>query len=760
MTIPADVRTSRRTYAADVAMLIALPVAAASALGGAYGGWHWLLAVIGGLVLGVGVAALGQVFRLGAWPVALLVVAAYFLAGPIVAVPTLGFTSAGIRGLWNGIVESWRDSLTLVTPLGDSGTVLVVPFVLALVAGVAAATLLWRTRWPSLAAVPVIGLFVGAAAFGDQTTGMTLARGLGLASVLLVWMRWRSARHVRAKWSRRIALTGAVVLVAGGAGTAMATVTNGTDHREVLRDYVSPPFDPLDYPSPLSKFRAYVKDLDDTDLMTVKGLPPKGRIRIATMDTYDGIVWNVSGGKGSPTSSGTFKRLVDHPKKSSASDITITIDKFTGVWVPSVGQTDAVRVEKPGGSRDLDAESKLLFNNVTGTVADAQNGGLREGQVFRLTAEVPEIVDPDQIAAAEAAEGAVVPPQKTVPPPKLLQRATSWVALSHASTAGERAQAIAKALSEGYYSDGFEKGVQPSNSGHGNNRLAVLAKQAQMVGNGEQYAAAMGVAAQAQGLPARVVLGFMPKNGQTKLTGSDIEAWVEVDLQGHGWVPFEPTPDKLRTLKTPDKDPNPNPQPAVIQPPDIPKDSKDTDENLPQGAAGRHNSDSSAFLGAIVGAVVTGAKVGLLLSPLWGILLIKFLRRRRRRRDPDPVARMSGGWKEIADGARDLGARVPISHTRYETSVILSNRFPASEVAPLATVADRHVFGPTPPTEDEIAGYWDDVESAVKRMRRAAPLWRRVLSRFSPASIPWHHVRARTVTSITKRIPRRKGRSL
>jgi hypothetical protein len=55
-----------------------------------------------------------------------------------------------------------------------------------------------------------------------------------------------------------------------------------------------PPFDITDYPSPLQSFRGYVRDDADKTLFTVTGLPKDGRVRLATMDAYDGIVYNVS----------------------------------------------------------------------------------------------------------------------------------------------------------------------------------------------------------------------------------------------------------------------------------------------------------------------------------------------------------------------------------------------------------------------------------------------------------------------------------
>jgi hypothetical protein len=72
--------------------------------------------------------------------------------------------------------------------------------------------------------------------------------------------------------------------------------------------------------------------------------------------------------------------------------------------------------------------------------------------------------------------------------------------------------------------------------------------------------------------------------------------------------------------------------------------------------------------------------------------------------------------------------------------VLLATRFPDSEAVALAAIADRHVFGPGGPTDQDIADYWADVQTVVLRMRKATPWWRRGLAAVSPASIPWREI--------------------
>lgn len=66
----------------------------------------------------------------------------------------------------------------------------------------------------------------------------------------------------------------------------------------------------------------------------------------------------------------------------------------------------------------------------------------------------------------------------------------------------------------------------------------------------EQFATAMAVMARTLDLPSRVVLGFTPGTVSTQEDGSEVivvkernaHAWVELWLDGQGWVRFDPTP--------------------------------------------------------------------------------------------------------------------------------------------------------------------------------------------------------------------------
>ncbi|MBS2939455.1 hypothetical protein KDN32_17070 [Nocardioides sp. J2M5] len=724
-----------RLLATDVVLVVLLMAVATSPFADAYGGWRWLAAVAAGTLVGLGVALLTRRLGWGAWPAVLLLLGCHLLLGPALAVPDLALAGIApdvdsVSALVTGLVSAWRDSLTLLTPLGSTGTVLLVPWVMSLVAGLAAGAFLWRSRRPGGAAIVVLAAFVVAAAFGDRVTGLTITRGLVLATGLLVWTRWRETRDVRVSWTRRLGMTAAVIAVAGGLAGVMTSALAG-DTRTVLRDHVDPPFDPMDYPSPLVRYRAYYDEraLGEKTMFTTTGLSTGDRIRIATMDTFDGIVWNVAGGPGAPTQSGTFGRLSAQPDEAGEQDVTITIEDYSGPWVPTVGETLGV-VALRDGRADGSIQSRVLYNDATGTMA--QLGGTVRGTTYEMRSLRPEVpASPEALAAASGAM-----PQAPADIPVLTKKVQEWLAEAGSPGGGAAAAALADAFRKGYYSDGKE-GEATSPSGHGAKRITDLVGDDQMIGNDEQYASAMGVAAQQQGLPARVVIGFVVPDSTGVVKGADVHAWVEVHLEDAGWVAFVPTPDKDRTPQQQQEDPEPEPQPNVVQPPVIPTEPDDLDDKAPQGAGKGTPAPPPIPIGDILTYLAVAGGAVLLTSPFWALLVVKRSRRRRRRRAADPVARMSGGWREIADRARDLGIRLPHSNTRQESGSLLDARVPGSGVLLLAGRADRHVFGPTAPTDEEARAYWDDVDTALKRLRKSAPWWRRPLAVLSPASVPW-----------------------
>ncbi|HEX7805273.1 MAG TPA: transglutaminase domain-containing protein, partial [Cellulomonas sp.] len=593
-------------------------------------------AVVGGLVLGTGAAALGAWRRWSAVSVVAVVVVAYFLAGGALVAPrttVAGFvpTVGTLGDLATGAATSWKQVLTLQPPLGATGTLLAAPFLLALVGAAAATAMTLRVRTPARAAlaatVPAAGL-VGAIVLGTRQTVAPVAAGLALTVVLLVWAAWR-AQTLR---PRRIV---ALVVLAGvsvAGGVLGAPVVMGTTDRYVVRDVLVPPFDPRDYPSPLSAFRKFVKEADTT-LLTVTGLPVGARLRLATLDQFDGVVWNVAG-DGSAEGSGEFRRVgatIPTDVRGTRARVGIEVGGLTGVWLPTVGQATAVTFADDAVAGDL------RFNDATG--GGVLTRGLTPGLTYTLDVVVPAVPDDATIGGAGAAP-VTLPALSGVP--DAVDAKAAEVA-RNAGTPVQIARSLQKALAEGgYFSHGLtESGDYPSVSGHGADRVAALLGSDLMVGDGEQYASAMALMARQMGLPARVVLGFVPTDDQragdvVTVTAGDVQAWVEIAFSGYGWVPFDPTPPRTQTPQKDSATTAADPQPQVVQPPPAPPEpvaapNDDTEQPQAQDSKKPVVTESAWRRVALV-AGVASVPIAVLGGPLVLVVALKARRRRRRRR--------------------------------------------------------------------------------------------------------------------------------
>ncbi|PVU83793.1 transglutaminase [Cellulomonas sp. WB94] len=732
----------------DLVVLVGALGFALAPLGPAFGLRALAPAVVGGLVLGTGAAALGAWRRWSALSVVAVVVVAYFVAGGLLVAP--GTTEAGfvptagtLGALATGAATSWKQILTLQPPLGTTGTLLAAPFLLALVGAAAATATTLRVRTPARAALaalmPVAGL-VGAIVLGTRQTVVPVVAGLSLTLVLLTWAAWR-ARMLR---PRRVVALVALAGLAVAGGALGAPVVTGATERYVVRDVLVPPFDPRDYPSPLSAFRKYVKE-DDATLLTVTGLPAGARVRLATLDQFDGVVWNVAG-DGSAEGSGEFRRVgatIPTDVRGATSRIEIEVGALTGVWLPTVGQATAVTFADDAVAGDL------RFNDATG--GGVLTRGLTSGLAYTLDVVVPIVPDDATIGAAGAAP--VILPALTGVPDAVDAKAADVA--RDAGTPVQVARSLQKALAEtGYFSHGLvESGDYPSVSGHGADRVAALLGSDLMVGDGEQYASAMALMARQMGLPARVVLGFVPTDDQrtgdvVTVTAGDVEAWVEIAFTGYGWVPFDPTPPRTQTPQQDSSTTAADPQPQVVQPPPAPPEpvaAPNDDTEQPQAQDSKKPAvTESAWRQVAVVAAAASVPLAVVAGPLILVVALKARRRRRRRRDSDVVARVAGGWDELLDVALDLRTPAPPLATRGESARALADSFTgaaasgsraASAVLTLAAEADATVFGPGLPSDAQAAAYWRRVEVTAAAMRGTVPWVRRFRSRVSLASL-------------------------
>jgi hypothetical protein len=676
---------------ADIAVLTVLAVIGILGFAPSFTDQQYLWAGLGGLAVGTAAGILAAMLRLGPVLTFLLGVGAYFLLGSAFAMPqqAIAFVVPSLQslaGLAVGAVFGWADMVTLTTPVAAPDYIGVLPYVAAWAVGLISTTI--AGRWFAthrrsalaslLALIAPTAVYVASVLTGTDEAYLAAARGVAFAAIALIWMAWRvpvaaaASSRMRSTVLRQKLIGVAIIGVAAIAGGVVlgGAAAPPADSRFVLRDKIEPPFDPTIFPSPLSGFRAYLKeDLKDEVIFRVRGLDEGDRVRLATMDAYDGRVWNVTGPELNADGSGTF-RLVSGEQLPTTGfltpgdpvDATITIEAYRDVWIPSVGYPTSIRFT--GGP--VPSSTAIRYNDATGIAVDLDRLG--EGMTYAVDA-IPQAADADISGLEDAAVATVNLPPATNVPDFVGARATEWSA--DAETPYDKLTEIAANLREGFLSHGRE-GEPASPAGHGADRMnRLLDPNVAMVGDQEQYASAFALMARFLGYPSRVVMGFTVEGSD--VTGEDVDAWAEVAFDGIGWVAFDPTPENTDVPTEQKPKPKSKPQPLVRQPP---RDEDGQDDLV--SAVGIDDSDDEnrftipRWVWTVAAAV--GIPLALYFVPLLVIRAIKQRRRRRRYHDrPDRSA--AGAWEELSDAYAELGYQAPRDATRVQLALLFEQQF-------------------------------------------------------------------------------------
>lgn len=781
------------------------------------------LVAAAGLVIGAGAIAAAVFFGWRWWAASLTAVAAYLVLVVPVAVPA-AVTDPGriARGLVDGlagIVLGWKQLLTVSLPAGEYQAVLV-PFLVTIVVGTFTAGLLLVVggRAAPFAVLPMLAMTAFGAIFGSSAVGSAFGIGplripapghvligmLALA-VAVMWLLGRArlarARAIRAArertstvrqspesaaaTARRYLLSAILVTVALVAGAAAAPLATNFGSRDVLRDDVDPLLVIQQQPSPLSAYRSsFAADAFDRELFAIEAPAEVERVRIASLDAFDGQTFRVGA-----TEDHRFSRV---PRTSSPdAPVRITIGEgYSGVWVPIV-QADAPAPVFSGSRAEELADSyygsALLDAAVVVPGGDAS--GLRPGDSYRVEATGAvdrttfeqqsggnALLDVERHPVLDAWIEQQDLPRTGASVVELVDRLRARGYLSHSSRDDDSAPWVAALAARA----GYE--FAPVRSGHSTMRIeelfTSLLEQERRAGAGasgemlvagigddEQFATAAALIARHQGFESRVVLGvrlgdtgsdFAVEPCADVCTGANLTAWAEARPSDGAWVvldatpQFETAPTLIREGEEPPRNPTLAEQPAsdVLEPPSAQSDD----------ATGARSDDTAdqpwvdALL-PIVLAVLTGlATVTLVLLPFLVFPFAKSLRRRGRRTVDDPEVAMVGAWDELIDSYRDHGIDVPRGLTRIETADAVER--PAAVA--LAELVDRAVFSEHPPAAAHRAESWDLLDQERRDIVRQAGFRGRIRAVLTPASF-LQHLRAGELLPAAAHRLRRKG---
>lgn len=733
-----------------------------------YRSTSFLVLVAASLVLGAAIALAGVFLRLSSFWILLLTVIAFGLFGVALAVPSRALYGVlpsldGLRELAAGVALGWKQLLTITLPVGGYQALLVPVFVLILVGTVVGLSIALRSTRSELALIPPVVVFLAGIVFGPAEVTLPIVAGLLLLAASVLWLVWWRLRRRRiaidrltratrgseavAAGSHRSgnravagrALAGSLItlLIAGVLSAGATTLLAPSSPRWVARDAVVKPFDPRDYVSPLSGFRAYEQSPASTSAqLTVTGLPAGDLLRIATLDTYDGVDFTVGSDRVSEAS-GTFTRVptsYDQSKVRGASaSIDVSVDGYSGVWLPTVGKLKTIDFT---GADPAKYRDSFFYNDTTGTAAVI--GGISSGVSYRLTGVLPTQPSTSQLAGLTPGTSSVPTPSNV---PAALKTAVEGY-VNGVTGQGARLQAALNGMkSEGYVSHGVAKDEPVSRSGHGSDRLTQLFTDKLMIGDAEQYAAAGALMADQLGFPARVVLGFSSADstgGTTTFRGSDITAMIEVDTAQFGWVTLDPNPTPRTIPEIPKDDQNTVSRPqSVIQPPPAETDPRN---NQAQPQSKQDNpADDPAWIAIVLTAVrITGwaaLVAGILMAPFLAIVAVKARRRRRRRRVSNPALRMTSGWQEFEDAVTDHGISTPQAATRSEVAAAVGG----TRAGVLARVVDRAVFAPESSDPGDADRVWKAVGEMRAQLDRGLTRWQRFKAAVSTRSLGGYH---------------------
>lgn len=715
----------------DALAIVTLLGAIVVALWPVYGTWWLAVSVVGMGAAGIAVGVVSALKRMGSGVTVLLLVAAWFLFGTALMMPSSGTsyvipTARSLWGLLTGPVTAWRDMLTLEPPIGETFNLLCVGGFIGLIVGVSAISIALRTPRPDAAWLPVAAGWLVATALGSQVSLRPLWVGVAVVVVVLLWTSHRRSRlrTLHATKDSRIkpvsAVLGALSLAAAVAGTYFLLPIVAPDQpRRTIREHIEPPINLEQYASPLQGFRANITKHEQDIMFEVQGLPDQGVLRIATLDKYDGQSFQVASQEDEAVAETTFTRVgqwIDDDTPGSVGTMYVNVKAYDGVWVPTQGKSTSFEFRGP---RAIGIGETFFYNHATGT--GLTSFGLRDGDTYQVGTLVAG--RPDDVDIAEADRGEAVLPRIEGMPEALRTQAQTWT--ETAGTAGEKVLALERALQQGYFSHGQDDEVR-SLSGHTQARLTALVEDpSRMVGDSEQYAAAMTLMVRDLGIPARVVYGYRG-NGTASVLGKDVWAWSEVQLDELGWVIFDPTPPPDRILEDEDNPPPPVPRPHVDNPPPPPdppevppvEEELGVDEVEPDQQNEPVNWEQIGRY-----ALLVGIPLITIVLPITLILGLKARRRARRRNNAVLANRWAGAWDEVVDRARDLGKPPSGSATRSEQAEQLLASFPklADTLDPVAAsrAADRVVFAPDEPDAERAREYWSTTAQLRRSMSRS-----------------------------------------
>ena len=269
-----------------------------------------------------------------------------------------------------------------------------------------------------------------------------------------------------------------------------------------------------------------------------------------------------------------------------------------------------------------------------------------------------------------------------------------------------------------------------------------------------QFATAMVMMARAEGIPARMAVGFLPgelqANGSYAVLASDAHTWPELWIDGLGWTRFEPTPG-IRTGPPPayteltegagEEVPTVTQTPTPTEAPTQEPGTAEEDPGFWQ--------DAKDFLRSAAPILLRALAVVLLLAALMVVVAIAGRRHRESllRHAATPQERIEGQWELLKRSLEDYGIDPPPDRSpremasHYVTKARLDR--PSADALGRATaVLERARYADASRTQEtDDATMHGDIARVLDSVSSKLPWNIRASAKLFPRS-GWHYLRS------------------
>ncbi|GGH43177.1 transglutaminase [Microbacterium album] len=573
------------------------------------------------------------------------------------------------------------------------------------------------TRTPIAAAVPLIAAFIA--------PQLAVPRGADLlpAALLAAAVLWMAAADMRLREPRvargALATGWAAALAAGAvvAGVVLApfapvALQGGSGVGATSRIDAT-----LDLGSDLRR----PAEVEVLRVRSDAGGAPY--LRVATLTQFDGESWAPDEAPPDDlsflpvdTSVGVMERVT-----------TITVTGLTSEYLPV--PYPAVEVTGTSGPWSVNAANRTIFTPSGSSLGQSYEVRSHVPQPTREEAQsaVRRSLGADGFRVTGVGDSAELSPEALLLPPDVPPQIRELAVEVTAGT--DNAYDALVALQSWFRGGSFRYSLEaPVEDGFDGSGLDAIERFLDVRrGYCVHFASTFAVMARTLGLPARVVVGYLPgtRTGELiddqavySVAGSQLHAWPEVHLRGIGWIPFEPTatlgaPTSFSPASAPREDDEPLITPSAAPTPASTSEAAPEREDV-EGAAPEARGPGASSAPPVLGVVL--AALIILAAPA-AIRAVRWNRRLRAAGSGDAAA----AWRELRALAIDAGMRLDESESprAFGTRLVNDRGVPEDAVRPLVTGIERASFGPAEPREGWAAPATLGLSGALRRVRHA-----------------------------------------